>query len=115
LHRRGLAAGVSIHDQLDAAIALSAFGVVVGGHRLRFTEAVSGHGRSWNALLGEKVTNAIGAAFGGLLVKLVGAGAVCMSFGLKSKARTGEKNAGNLASFSRTKYPAASKCGAASG
>jgi len=41
---RGVADGLAVDDQLDAAIALAAFGGVVGGDRLRFAEAVGGDG-----------------------------------------------------------------------
>ncbi len=41
---RGVADSVAVDDELDAAVALTAFGGVVGGDRLRFAEAVGGDG-----------------------------------------------------------------------
>src|SRR2546422_1220174 len=67
----GVADGVTIDDKLDAAIALAAFGRVIGGDGLRLAEAVSGNGRRGDALFGEKVANGIGAALGELLIEFI--------------------------------------------
>src|SRR5437667_6822194 len=72
----GVADGVTVDDELDAAVALAAFGGVIGGDGLVLAEAAGGNGRTGDALLGEKIADGIGAAFGELLIEIVAADAV---------------------------------------
>src|SRR5579859_6135111 len=92
----GLADGVAVDDEFDAAIALAALGGVVGGNGLRFAEAAGGHGAGGDALFGEEVADGIGAAFGELLIEVVGADAVGVTFDLECEAAVGEENSGNF-------------------
>jgi hypothetical protein len=48
----GFADGVTVDDEFDAAIALAAFGSVVGRHGLRLAEAAGGHSAAGNAFFG---------------------------------------------------------------
>src|SRR4029077_19516727 len=66
----GVADGVAVDDELDAAVALAAFGGVVGGDGLHFAEAAGSDGRTRDALLGKEIADGIGAAFGELLVEI---------------------------------------------
>ena len=48
----GFADGVAVDYEFYAAVALAAFGGVVGGYRLGFAEAAGGHGAACHALFG---------------------------------------------------------------
>src|SRR5437899_4755156 len=91
----GVADGVAVDLEFDAAVALAAFGRVVGGDRLRLAEAVSGNGRRRYALFGEKIANGIGAALGKLLIEFVAADAVGVALDLEREAGMREDDAGN--------------------
>src|SRR5713226_7436628 len=91
-----VADGVAVDDEFDAAVALAAFGRVVGGDRLRLAEAVSGNGRRRYALFGEKVANGIGATFGELLIEVVAADAVGVALDLERETGMRENDAGNF-------------------
>src|SRR5258708_7960351 len=95
----GVADGVAVDDELDAAVALAAFGRVVGGDRLRLAEAVSGNGRRGDALLGEKVADGIGAALGKLLIEIVAANAVGVALDLERETGMREVAAGDCSEF----------------
>src|SRR6266853_37770 len=95
----GVADGVAVDDEFDAAIALAAFGRVVGGDGLRLAEAVSGDGRRGYTLLREKVENGIGAAFRELLIEIVAADAVGVAFDLERETGMSEDDAGNFGEF----------------
>ena len=95
----GFADGVAVDDKFYAAIALAAFGGVVGGYGLRFAEAAGGHRAACHALFGQEIADGVGAAFGELLVELVGADAVGVAFDLEREAFVGEKDAGNFGEF----------------
>src|SRR5579859_4687210 len=84
--------GFAVDDEFDAAVALAALGGVVGGNGLRFAEAAGGHGAGADALFGEEVADGIGAAFGELLIEVVGADAVGVTFDLQSEAAVGKEN-----------------------
>jgi hypothetical protein len=92
----GVADGVAVDDELDAAVALAAFGGVVGSDRLRFAEASRGDGRSRNAVFGKKIADGIGAALRELLIKFIGADTVGVAFDLKRQAGVREDYTGNL-------------------
>src|SRR5690348_7055466 len=81
-----VADGVAVDDELDAAVALAAFGRVIGGDGLRLAEAARGDGRSGDAVLRKKITHRIGTALGELLIEFVGANAVGMAFNLEREA-----------------------------
>src|SRR5580700_2079278 len=78
--RGGVADGVAVYDQFDAAVALAAFGGVVGSDGLHFAEAARGDVGTGNALLSEKIADGIGAAFGELLIEIIAADAVGVAF-----------------------------------
>src|SRR5260370_42190633 len=63
----GVADGVAVDDEFNAAIALAAFGGVVGSGGLRFAEGAGGGGRRVFILLAEGIGDGLGAALGGLL------------------------------------------------
>src|SRR5438270_12980680 len=65
----GAADGVAVDDEFDAAVALRAFGGVVGSDRLRFAEAAAGDGRAGPAWLGQKIRPEAGRAPGGRRVE----------------------------------------------
>ena len=92
----GIADGVTVDDEFDAAVSLAAFGVVVGSDGLRFTEAAGGDGRGRDALLGEKIADGIGAAFGELLIEFVATDAVGVALDLEREAGMRENDAGNF-------------------
>src|SRR5258708_30094722 len=93
---RGLADGVAVDDEFDTAIALAAFGVVVRSDRLSFAEALSSHRRRLNALFGQKIADAVSAAFGELLVEVIGANAVGVALNLKRESRVSEQDTGDF-------------------
>ena len=95
-HWGGFADGVAVDDELDTAIALAAVGGVVGGDGLGLAEAASGHCAAGDAFFGEVVANGIGAAFGELLIEIVGADAVGVTFDLQRQPSVGEKNSRNF-------------------
>src|SRR5260370_38199954 len=95
----GVANGGAVDDELDAAVALAAFGSVIGGDGLRLAEAAGGDGGGRDALLGEKVADGIGAAFGELLVEIVAADAGGLAFDLERNARTRANVSGNFGAF----------------
>src|SRR5437016_6963780 len=82
----GVADGVTVDDELDAAVALAAFGGVIGSDGLVLAEAAGGNGRTGDALLGEKIADGIGAAFGELLIEILAADAVGVTFDLEREA-----------------------------
>jgi len=92
----GVADGVAVDDEFDAAIALAAFGGVVGSDGLRFAEAARGDGRTGDALLGEKIADGIGAALGELLIEIIATDAVGVAFDLEREAGMREDDAGNF-------------------
>src|SRR6267378_3017626 len=92
----GVADGVAVDDELDAAVALAAFGGVVGGDGLHFAEAAGGDGRTGDALLRKEIADGIGAAFGELLVEIVAADAVGVALDLERQAGMREDDAGNF-------------------
>ena len=91
--------GVAVDYELDAAVALAAFGSVVRSDRLCFAEAVGGDGRSGHALLGKKIADGIGAAFGELLIEIVAANTVGVAFDLERETGMREDDAGNFGEF----------------
>src|SRR5260370_13192130 len=95
----GVANGGVVDDELDAAVAVATFGGVIGGDGLRLAEAAGGDGGGRDALLGEKVADGIGAAFGELLVEIVAADAVGVVLGGEREARMRENDAGNFGEF----------------
>src|SRR6267142_5034251 len=95
----GVADGIAVDDELNAAIALAAFGGVVRSDGLHFAEAAGGDGRTRDALFGEKIADGIGAAFGELLVEIVAADAVRVALDLKREARMREDDAGDFGEF----------------
>src|SRR5258708_35012788 len=95
----GVANGGAIDDELDAAVALAAFGSVIGGDGLRFAEAAGGDGGGRDTLLGEKIADGIGAVFGELLIEIVAADTVRVTFDLESEAGMRENDAGNFGEF----------------
>src|SRR6266699_2417487 len=97
--RGGTADGVAVDDEFDAAVALAAFGGVVGSDRLRFAEAVGGDGRRRHALFGEKIADGAGAALGELLIEFVAADAIGVALDLEQEAGMREDNAGNFGEF----------------
>src|SRR6266700_3233352 len=94
--RGGVADGVAVDHELDAAVALAAFGGLVGGDGLDFAEAAGGDGRRRYALFGEKFAHGTGAALGKLLIEFVAADAVGVAFDLKHEAGMRENDAGNF-------------------
>src|SRR5262245_16958553 len=82
---RGVADGVAVDDELDAAVALAAFGGFVRSHGLRFAKAARADAGGRDALIREKVAHGAGAAFGERLVEFVAADAVGMTFDLQSQ------------------------------
>src|SRR6267143_3114380 len=92
----GVADGVTVDDQLDAAVALAAFGGVIGGDGLVLAEAAGGDGRTGDALLGKKIADGIGAAFGELLIEIVAADAVGVALDLERETGMRKDDAGNL-------------------
>ncbi len=92
----GVADGVTIDHQLDAAVALAAFGGVVRSDGLRFAEAAGGDGGGRDALLGEKIADGIGAVVGELLIEFVAADAVRVALDLQREAGMREDDAGNF-------------------
>src|SRR5258708_15595742 len=92
----GVANGGAIDDELDAAVALAAFGSVIGGDGLRLAEAAGGDGGGWDALLGEKIADGVGAAFRELLIEIVAADTVRVTFDLESEAGMREDDAGHF-------------------
>src|SRR5882762_1487394 len=92
----GVADGVTVDDQLDAAVALAAFGGVIGGDGLVLAEAAGGDGRTGDALLGKKIADGIGAAFGELLIEIVAADAVGVTLDLEREAGMRKDDAGNF-------------------
>ena len=80
--RSGVADGVAVDDELDAAVALAAFGGVVGSDGLHFAEAARGDVGTGNALFGEKIADGVGAALGELLIEIIAADAVGVAFDL---------------------------------
>src|ERR1700682_3736552 len=58
---------------------------VIGGDGLRLAEAAGRDGGGRDALLGEKITHGIGAAFGKLLIEIVAADAVRVTLDLERK------------------------------
>src|SRR6266478_8983441 len=82
----GVADGVTVDDEFDAAVALAAFGGVIGGDGLVLAEAAGGNGRTGDALLGKKIADGIGAAFGELLIEIVAADAVGVTLDLEREA-----------------------------
>src|SRR5260370_5287200 len=78
----GVANGGAVDDELDAAGALAAFGRVICGDGLRLAEAAGGDGGGRDALLGEENADGGGAAFGELLIEIVGPGGVRVTPGL---------------------------------
>src|SRR5260370_21935627 len=97
--RGGTADGVAGDDELDAPIALAAFGGVVGGDRLRFAEAVGGDGRRRHALFGKEIADGVRAALGKLLIEFVAADAIGVALDLEQEAGMREDNAGNFGEF----------------
>src|SRR5260370_12073964 len=97
--RGGTADGVAVDDELDAPVALAAFGGLVGGDRLRFAEAVGGDGRRRHALFGEKIADGVCPALGELLIEFVAAAAIGVALDLEQEAGMREDNAGNFAEF----------------
>src|SRR6266851_1112473 len=95
----GVADGVAVDDEFDAAVALGAFGGVVGSDGLHLAEAASGDRGASDALLSEKIADGIGAAFGELLIEIVAANAVGVAFDLESEAGMREDDAGNFGEF----------------
>src|SRR5437660_37900 len=75
---------------------LSAFGSIVGRDGLRLAKAARRDSRQGNPLLRKKISDAVGAAFGELLVEIVRADAVRMAFNLKRESGMREQDAGNL-------------------
>src|SRR5713226_463575 len=94
--RGGAADGVTVDDELDAAVALAALRGVVRSDGLHFAEAAGGDGRRSHALFGEKIADGVGAALGELLIEIIAADAVGVAFDLKREARMGEHDAGNF-------------------
>src|SRR5580704_9911389 len=94
--RGGVADGVAVDDELDAAVALAALGGVIRGDGLHFAEAARGDIGAGHTLLGEKVADGVGAALGELLIEIIAANAVGVAFDLESEAGMGENNAGNF-------------------
>src|ERR1700676_874774 len=92
----GVADGVAVDDELDAAVALAAFGGVIGGDGLALAEAAGGDGGGRDALLGEKIADGVGAAFGELLIEIVAADAVGVALNLERKTGMRKDDAGNL-------------------
>src|SRR5216684_2646831 len=95
----GVANGGAVDDELDAAVALAAFGSVIGGDGLRLAEAAGGDGGGGDALLGEKIADGVGAAFGELLIEIVAADTVRVTLDLQSQAGMREDDAGNFGEF----------------
>ena len=95
----GVADGVAVDDEFDAAVALATLGSVVGSDGLRFAKAAGGDGRGGHALFGKKIADGIGAAFGELLIEIVAADAVGVAFDLERKAGMREDDAGNFGEF----------------
>jgi hypothetical protein len=94
--RGGAADGVAVDDEFDAAVALAAFGGVVGSDWLHFAEAAGGDGGTGHALLGQEVTDGVGAAFGELLVEVIAADTVGVAFDLEREAGMREDDTGNF-------------------
>src|SRR6266478_4115406 len=95
----GVADGVTVDDELDAAVALAAFGGVIGGDGLALAEAAGGDGGGRNALLGEKIADGVGTAFGELLIEIVAADAVGVALDLEREAGMRKDDAGNFGKF----------------
>src|SRR5712692_6194210 len=95
----GVANGGAVDDELDPAVALAAFGGVIGGDGLRLAEAAGGDGGGRDALLGEKIADGVGAAFRELLIEIVAADAVGVTLDLESQAGMREDDAGNFGEF----------------
>src|SRR2546423_2504877 len=93
---RGVADGVTVDHQLDAAVALTAFGGVVRSDGLRFAEAAGGDGGNRDALLGEEIAHGIGAVGGELLIEFVAADAVRVALDLQREAGMREDDARNF-------------------
>jgi hypothetical protein len=81
--RSRISDGVAVHDELDAAISLAAFGGVIRRDGLRFSKAVRGDGRRGHSLLREKIAHGISAPLGKLLIEFIGAHAVRVAFDLQ--------------------------------
>ena len=88
----GVSDGSAIHYEFDAAVALAAFGGVVGGDGLGFSEAAGGNGKFGHTLVREEIADGAGAALGELLVEVVGAYAVGVAFDLEIEAGVSEEN-----------------------
>src|SRR6266436_7020526 len=90
--RSGFSNRVAVDYEFDAAIALAAFGGVVGGHGLRLAESARGHCAGRHAFFREKIAHGIGAALRELLIKIVAADAVGVAFDLQREAFVGKEN-----------------------
>src|SRR5216683_1778655 len=97
--RGGVADGVAVDHELDAAVALAAFRGLVGGDGLGFAETAGCDGRRRYALFSEKFAHGTGAALGKLLIEFVAADAVGVAFDLKHEAGMRENDAGNFREF----------------
>src|SRR5205085_1467454 len=96
---RSAADGVAVDDEFDAPIALAAVGGAIRSDRLGFAKAAGGNGGSGYAVLREEVADGIGAALRELLVEVVAADAVRMTFNLHGQAGVRKHNAGDFREF----------------